>query len=112
MSKEEISYEDFQKLDIRIGTVLSVEVVPDADKLLKFMVDVGENEPRQIISGIREYVPDPNALVGTQTAFVLNLPTKTIRGFESRGMLFAVGGSDNFSFITPDKKVEPGSQLV
>lgn len=91
MTKELINYDTFSKLDIRVGTIVSAEVVPDADKLLRLMVDLGEEEPRQIVSGIRERVDDPNALVGTQTTFVCNLEPRTIRGLESNGMLFALG---------------------
>lgn len=118
MSKDTVSYEDFQKIDIRIGEILSVEVVPDADKLLKFSVDVGENAPRTIVSGIREHVGEPSALVGMKTTFVLNLPPRIIRGITSEGMLFAVGlpaqagGESGFSFLHPEGDVAPGSPLV
>jgi len=59
-----ISYDDFKKVDIRIGQILSVEEVPDTDKLLHLLVDFGEDEPRHLVSGIRQYVDDPQSLVG------------------------------------------------
>ena len=127
-----ISFDEFKKVDIRIGTITAVEVVPDADKLLKLTVDVGEEKPRTIVSGIREYVGDPQKLVGKQTPFVLNLEYRTIRGIESQGMLFAVGGppesrlatggplrsregeamNAGFEFLKPEHGVLPGSPLV
>ena len=109
--KETISYEEFQKLDIRVGTIISAEVVPDTDKLLKLMVDVGESESRQIISGIREYVPDPESIVGTQTTFVVNLEPRTIRGLESVGMLFAVSGNFNNRILFADQITWPDAPL-
>lgn len=109
--KETISYDDFQKLDIRIGQIVSAEIVPDADKLLKLNVDFGESSPRTIVSGIREYVPDPDVLVGKKTTFVVNLEPRTIRGIESQGMLFAIG-DNTFSLLSPDGDVEPGAPLI
>ena len=61
-----ITYDDFAKLEIKIGTILEAEIVPDADRLLKLTVDVGEETPRQIVSGIREFFPEAEVLVGKQ----------------------------------------------
>lgn len=110
--KDEIPFDDFKRVDIRIGRILSVDVVPDTDKLLKLSVDFGEEHPRTIVSGIREYVTDLEALVGMYTTFVVNLPHREIRGIESQGMLFAVGGDNTFSFLRPDAEVSPGSPLI
>lgn len=114
MTKELINYDEFNKLDIRVGTIVSVEVVEDADKLLKLMVDLGEEEPRQIVSGIRERVENIEALVGNQTTFVCNLEPRTIRGLESNGMLFALGGleNDGLVFLRPEDAVPPGTPAV
>ena len=87
-----ISIDDFKKLEIKIGHILSVEKVLDADKLLKLSVDVGETNPRQIISGISEFFPNPQILVGKKCAFATNLEPRVIRGFESQGMILAVNG--------------------
>jgi len=104
-----ITIDDLQKIEIRIGTVQSAERVPDTDRLLKLMVDLGEDEPRQIVSGIVAYVSEPESLVGRQLAFVTNLEPRTICGLESNGMLFAVGKEDAFAFLTPDRTIPPGT---
>lgn len=104
-----ININDVLNVDVRIGTVISAERVPETEKLLKLMVDVGEEEPRQIVSGIQAYVADPETLVGRQFAFVTNLEPRTLRGLESNGMLFAVGEGDTFAFLTPDRPVPPGT---
>jgi methionyl-tRNA synthetase len=111
MKKETISYADFAKLDIRIGTILAVEIVPEADKLLKLTVDVGEAEPRQIVSGIREYFSDPNVLVGAQCPFLVNLETRVIRGLESQGMILASLSEATFALFTPSEKLPAGTEV-
>ena len=108
---EQISYNDFAKLDIKIGTIKAVEVVEGADKLLKLTVDAGENEPRQIISGIRQFFPDPQELVGKQCPFLINLEPRVIRGLESQGMILAVGAGDTFSLLEPNSEVGPGTPV-
>jgi len=104
-----ITIDDFKKVEVRVGTVKSAERIPDTDKLLRLEVDFGEEALRQIVSGIAAYTPDLNELVGRQLAFVTNLEPRTIRGFESNGMLFAVGQDDSFAFLTPDRAVPPGT---
>jgi methionyl-tRNA synthetase len=105
-----ISIDDFSKVEVQVGTVKSAERVPDTDKLLRLLVDFGEESgPRQIVSGINAYVNEPEDLVGRQLAFVTNLEPRTIRGLESNGMLFAVGNGDTFAFLTPDREVPPGT---
>jgi len=108
---DQITYEDFAKLEIKIGTIISAEVVPEADKLLKLMVDIGETAPRQIISGIREYFASPEELVGMQCPFLTNLAPRTIRGLESQGMILAIGTVDVFSLLQPQINVPPGSPI-
>lgn len=113
--KPRISIDQFGTIEVKVGTVLSAERVPDTDKLLRLSVDFGEmspegiQTPRQIVSGIARYVSDPQTLVGRQLAFVTNLAPRTIRGLESDGMLFAVGADDTFAFLTPDRNVPPGT---
>ena len=107
---EHISYDDFKKMDIRVGTIREVEPVEGTDKLLKCMVDVGEEAPRQIVSGIREYYPDYGELVGQQLLYILNLEPRTIRGVESQGMLLAVGEGEP-TMLVPQKDVPPGAQI-
>ena len=100
--------DDLVKIVVKIGTVVYAERVVDTDKLLRLMVDFGEETPRQIVSGISAYTT-PEALVGRQLAFVANLQPRTIRGLESNGMLFAVGSGETFSFLVPDRPVPPGT---
>lgn len=110
MNKPRISLEEFSKIEVSVGTVQTAERVPETDKLLRLMVDFGEESGlRQIVSGIAAYVPDPHALVGRQLAFVTNLAARTIKGLESDGMLFAVGEGDSFAFLAPDRSVPPGT---
>jgi len=84
-----ISINDFAKVDMTIGKILTVERVPDTDKLLRLTVDFAEEEPRQVISGIAEYFEDPEVLVGKKCPFVTNLEPRTIRGLESQAMIVA-----------------------
>ncbi len=109
---EYITYEEFKKLDIRVGTILSAEPVEGADKLLVCKVDVGEEEPRQIVSGIREFVGDGESLVGSQRLYILNLEPRVIRGVESQGMILAVDAPDETpAFLVPDQKVDAGAKM-
>ena len=111
-----ISYDDFKKIEIRAGKILSAEKIPDTDKLLKLAVDLGEkNEagepaPRQIVSGISAHFPDPAVLVGRTCMFVANLEPRIIRGFESNGMIFAVSDdAGHFSLLEPAGDMLPGA---
>jgi methionyl-tRNA synthetase len=103
-----ITVEDLSKIEVKVGTVLTAERVPETDKLIRMTVDLGEEAPRQIVSGIAAYT-EPEALVGRQLAFVANLEPRTIKGLESNGMLFAVGNGETFAFLTPDRSVPPGT---
>lgn len=110
VQESRISIDDFAKIEVQVGTVLSAEVVPETHKLLKLSVDFAESSgPRQIVSGIRAYVETPEELVGKQLSFVTNLEPRTIKGLESNGMLFAVGNGDTFAFLTPDRPVANGT---
>tara|TARA_B100000508_G_scaffold106241_1_gene84367 strand:- start:5135 stop:5458 length:324 start_codon:yes stop_codon:yes gene_type:complete len=105
-----ISYDDFAKLEIKIGTITAVEIVENADKLLKLTVNVGEETPRQIVSGIREFFEDPQSLVGRQCPFLTNLEPREIRGLESQGMILAAGDED-FRLLHPNNETEPGTMV-
>ena len=97
---ETITIDDLKKIDIRLGTILSASPVPDADKLYVFSIDLGEESPRQILSGIREYYPDPSVLVGKQVPVVANLAPRTIRGLESNGMiLYGIHEEENLRVL-------------
>ncbi len=106
-----ITIEDFQKIELKVGQILSAEKVPETDKLLKLSVDLGESTPRQIISGISLYFPDESTLVGKKCMFVANLEPRVIRGLESQGMILAVSTSEGgFSLLHPDKHIPVGTK--
>lgn len=106
-----ISYDDFAKVEIKAGKILSAEKIPDTDKLLKLSVDFAEATPRQIVSGISMYFPDPATLVGKTCMFVTNLEPRMIKGFESNGMLFALSDSNgNFSLLEPNSSIPVGTK--
>ncbi|MFA6585997.1 MAG: hypothetical protein WCS86_02440 [Candidatus Paceibacterota bacterium] len=106
-----INIEDFKKVDIVVGEILSAEKVPDTDKLLKLSVDLAEEKPRQIVSGISLYFPDCSVLVGKKCMFIANLETRVIRGIESQGMILAVSTSDDkFSLLEPNGEIPVGTR--
>jgi methionyl-tRNA synthetase len=107
-SKSEITYDDFTKLDLRVGTILSAEKVEKADKLLKLSVDLGF-ETRTIVSGIAEHFK-PEELLGLQVSVVANLAPRKIRGIESKGMiLLAEDKIGKLHFVVPKDFTENGS---
>lgn len=106
-----ISYDQFAALDIRIGTIVAVEAVLEADKLLKLTVDIGEEAPRQIISGIRTFFADPQELVGKQCPFLANLAPRMIKGLESQGMILAIGDDTSFALLHPAATVPVGAKV-
>ena len=106
--KEECTFEEFEKMDIRTATVLEAERVPKTDKLLKLTIDTGIDR-RVIVSGIAEYYT-PEAMVGKQICILANLKPRTIRGIESHGMiLMAKQGDGSMRFITPQESVGNGA---
>ena len=106
---KKISYEDFKKVEMKVGLILFAEKIPDTDKLLKLSVDFAEGSPRQIVSGIATYFPDLEKLIGKKCMFVTNLEPRTIKGFVSNGMILAVGEGESFSLVEPNQEVLPGS---
>lgn len=102
--------DDFQKIEIRLGTVLSVDIVEGADKLYILKVNLGESVPRQILSGIREFI-SADALVGNQFPFVTNLAPRMLRGHESQGMILAGSDTDVLALLTPTKQLPNGTRL-
>ena len=106
-----IAFEDFQKLDIRVGTVLECTKVPKADKLLQFRLDDGLGG-RTIISGLAQHYA-PEELVGKQVCFIANLPPRKLRGIESEGMILSALDAETgrLRVITPEQGVTPGSEV-
>ena len=102
--------DDFQKIEIRLGTVLSVAIVEGADKLYILQVDLGEEKPRQILSGIREFVQEEE-LLGKQFPFVTNLAPRMLRGHESQGMILAGSHEETLALLNPTKLLPNGTRL-
>ena len=108
--RDDIVFDDFTKLDIRVGTVKACEHVPKSDKLLKFEIADGLKD-RVIVSGIAKHYK-PEELIGKQVCFIANLPPRKLRGIESQGMILSAEGADGtIAVITPQKPVEPGSEV-
>lgn len=125
-----ISIDDFKKVEMKIGKVLSAEKVENADKLLKLSVDFGlkpsadglpdhsqeandlerERDIRQVVSGIALFV-SPEDIVGKKFPFVTNLEPRMIRGLESQAMILALGDGETFSLLVPTADPAPGSPL-
>jgi methionyl-tRNA synthetase len=104
-----ISFDDFDRIDLRVAKIVAAEAVPKAKKLLKLTVDLGE-EQRQVVAGIAEaYTPD--ALIGKKVIFVANLKPATIRGVESQGMILAAGGDAILGLSAIDNDVPPGTKV-
>jgi methionyl-tRNA synthetase len=110
--KETVQFDVFEKLDIRVGTVLECERVPKTDKLLRFLLDDGLRE-RTILSGIAQWYPNPKELVGKQVCFIANLEPRKMRGILSEGMILSAENADGtLALIKPEQMVQPGSQVV
>ena len=108
LTNDKIPYSSFEQLDLRVGTILSAEEHPNADKLLVLSVDLGESEPRTIVAGIKSsYTLEE--LKGKQAIFVANLAPVTLRGVESNGMILAA--SDPPILLQPDKTCDPGTKI-
>ena len=90
----EKTIDDFKKVEITVGEIMSVERIEGSDKLLKLKVNFGEENPRQVLSGIAAYFEDPQVLVGKRYPFVTNLAPRMMMGLESQAMILATGGGD------------------
>jgi methionine--tRNA ligase beta chain len=102
-----ITYEDFQKLEIKIGKIISAEKIENSDKLLKLEVDFGP-EKRQIVAGIAQHYA-PESLVGREAPFIINLEPRVLRGIESQGMILAASTDGKVALLQPDQELPPGS---
>ena len=109
--KEEIVFEDFEKMDIRVGTITTVTDVEKSNKLMKLTVDFGDHT-RSILAGIKQERSDPGEIEGKQALFVLNLPTRKMVGEVSEGMLFDIGYGDGITpcLAVPETPVPNGSR--
>lgn len=109
--KDEISFEDFEKLDIRAGTIVTVTEVEKSRKLMKLTVDFGDHQ-RSILSGIKQERSNPREIEGKQALFILNLPPRNMAGELSEGMLFDIGYADGITpcLAEPERPVPNGSR--
>lgn len=109
-AKENVSFDEFSKMDIRVGTILKAERVPKTKKLLKLLIDTGIDH-RTVVSGIAEYY-EPENIIGRQVSILVNLAPRAIKGIESQGMiLMAEDPTGALHFIAPGDNVEPGSEV-
>ena len=106
---ENINFEEFQKIDLRVGKIIEAERIEGTDKLLKLKVDLGE-EKRQLVAGIAKFY-QPEDLIGKEIVVVVNLEPKTFRGIESQGMLLAADVKGKPVILKPDKEVPPGTKI-
>jgi methionyl-tRNA synthetase len=108
--KPEIQYDDFAKIDIRMGQVIAAEPIEGADKLIKCTVSFGDFGERTIVSGIKEW-KTPEELVGKKLPYIVNLAPRMLRGVESQGMLLAASDTDGVALIHAERDVPPGTRL-
>ncbi len=109
--KDEITFEDFEKLDIRVGTILSVNEVEKSNKLMKLMVDFGDHT-RSILAGIKKERDNPKEIENKQALFVVNLPERKMAGEISQGMLFDIGYADGIKpcLVMPENQIPNGTR--
>lgn len=108
--KPTIQYEDFAKLDLRVGKIISADAVEGSEKLVKLSVDLGEDAPRQILAGIKNHY-SPEALAGRAIVIVANLEPRKLMGFESQGMLLAASSGEDVILLAPERDALPGSSI-
>ncbi|MFO7957460.1 MAG: methionine--tRNA ligase subunit beta [Candidatus Brocadiia bacterium] len=106
-----ISIQDFKKVEMKTGKVLSVEDHPNADKLMVMRVDVGEERPRTLVAGLKDYY-DADELEGMQIVVVTNLEPAQLRGVKSEGMLLAAQDGDDVVVLTLKQELSPGSPVL
>src|SRR4051812_26453366 len=108
--EESITIDDFHKIEIRIGEILSAEHIEGSEKLLKLRVNFGSEE-RQVLSGIAAHFPEPGSLVGKRCPFVTNLAPRMMMGLESQAMILAVGGDGESPFALFESTGAPGARV-
>ncbi len=110
MPRDQITFDDFKKLDIRIGTITSAELITGTDKLVRLEITLG-TETRQLVAGIATIADNPNELLGQQVPVLVNLEPKVIRGIESQGMILAVVVNNQPVLLHPENPVPDGSSV-
>jgi len=104
-----VNFDDFSKLDLRVGKIIEAGLHPDAAKLYVLKIDIGEKTV-QLVAGIKPFYP-ADELLGKMVTVLVNLEPKNIRGVLSEGMVLAAQGKDDVSLIVSDKNIEPGSTI-
>lgn len=107
---DKVAIDDFAKLEFKVGTIVQAEQIEGSEKLLKLSVDFGEENPRQVLSGIKLYYK-PEDLQGKQFVFITNLEPRKMMGLESQAMIMAADADEDVILITPQKQVPPGSRI-
>lgn len=106
---DQINFEDFKKLDIKIAEIKEAEDIESSNKLVKLQIDLGD-EQRQLVAGISKYY-SPEELIGKNIVVITNLKPREIMGVESQGMLLAASDEDGVSLLSPDRDITPGSRV-
>lgn len=106
-----ITFEDFARLEMRAGKIVHAELLEKSEKLLRLTVDFGEENSRQVLSGIRQAFPDPTVLIGRTFAFVTNLEPRKILGLESQAMIMAAKDDNALALFEPHTTITPGTLL-
>lgn len=109
-ASSEITIDDFLRVDLRVGTIRKAEPHPNADRLVVLSVDLGEEQERQLVAGIRAHY-EPATLVGKQIVVVANLKPAKLRGVESRGMILAASDDSGVHVLAPDVLTAPGAKV-
>lgn len=113
-TKNQITFDDLEKIDIRVGTIVAVDDVPESDKLIRLTVDLGEDRFRTILVGMKKERKDPKGEIeGKQALFAVNLPPRKMAGIVSEGMLFDIGYADGIIPVLalPEKPVPNGTRV-
>lgn len=103
-----ITFDDFSKIELKVGTILEAEELEGSEKLIKLKVDLGEDEPRQILAGVKQWYK-PEDLIGKQVVVVANLEPRVMMGLESQGMILMAG--EEPVLLMPQKEVPPGTEI-
>lgn len=104
-----INFDDFSKVELKVGTILEAEEVEESAKLIKCIIDLGEEKPRQILAGVKQWYKASD-LAGKQVVVVANLEPRKMMGLESQGMMLAAG-EEKPVFLKPSSKVPPGAKI-
>jgi methionyl-tRNA synthetase len=109
-TKGVVTYDEFAEIELKVAQIITAERVPKSDKLLKLMIDIGEQSPRQLLAGIAQHYA-PETLVGKKVVVVANLKPRKMMGLESNGMVLAASGEKELFVLSIDGDLPPGSRV-